>query len=274
MKLKKKAKMMIVLSIIESLLSGCGFGETNIEYERLVKALDEEDMSTVMSASDDGYAYVTQRGIYSTFEQKEDGEHSKTIRQTTEGVYNTKDKSLYGEAIQTVATDIEKDKGKRTNENYKKETIYSTHVKYENGQVKSSDSNLDVSYVNLIVDRLNGIGKLKMKPENDIKKFDQPNSVGYRLTESEFKDIINNKLKIQYDEFDGATIVLHLDAPNNPKQILQMRIDIDFKEKNEDGKLIENMFQIITYFNRKQDNNQDARQEYLKYKAQYNKRDS
>ncbi|HDT6575244.1 DUF3952 domain-containing protein [Bacillus cereus group sp. BceL300] len=274
MKLKKKAKMMIVLSIIANLLSGCVFGETKIEYERLVKALDEGDMKTVMSASDDGYAYVTQRGIYSTFEQEKDGEHSKTIRQTTEGVYNTKDKSLYGEAIQTVATDIEKDKGKRTNENYKKETIYSTHVKYENGQVKSSDSNLDVSYVNLIVDRLNGIGKVKMKPENDIKKFDQPNSVGYRLTESEFKDIINNKLKIQYDEFDGATIVLHLDAPNNPKQILQMRIDIDFKEKNEDGKLIENMFQIITYFNRKQDNNQDARQEYLKYKAQYNKRDS
>ncbi|MEC2468866.1 DUF3952 domain-containing protein [Bacillus cereus] len=274
MKLKKKARMMIVLLIVSSLLSGCGFGETKIEYEPFVKALDEGDMKKVMSASDDGYAYVTQRGIYSTFEQKEGGEHSKTIRQTTEGVYNTKDKSLYGEAIQTVATDIEKDKGKRTNENYKKETIYSTHVKYENGQVKSSDSNLDVSYVNLIVDRLNGIGKLKMKPENDIKKFDQPNSVGYRLTESEFKDIINNKLKIQYDEFDGATIVLHLDAPNNPKQILQMRIDIDFKEKNEDGKLIENMFQIITYFNRKQDNNQDARQEYLKYKAQYNKRDS
>ncbi|MED3396773.1 hypothetical protein [Bacillus wiedmannii] len=92
-------------------------------------------------------------------------------------------------------------------------------------------------------------------------------------SESEFKNIINNKLKIQYDEFDGATIVLHLDAPKNPKQILQMRIDIDFKEKNEDGKLVENMFQIITYFNRKQDNNQDARHEYLKYKAQYNKRD-
>ncbi|MFC9418689.1 DUF3952 domain-containing protein [Bacillus mobilis] len=273
MKLKKKSKMMIVLLIVSSLLSGCGFGETKIEYERLVKALDEGDMKTVMSASDDGYAYVTQRGIYSTFEQKKDGEHSKTIRQTTEGVYNTKDKSLYGEAIQTVATDIEKDKGKRTNENYKKETIYSTHVKYENGQVKIPDSNLDVSYVNLIVDRFNGIGKLKMKPEDDIKKFDQPNSVGYRLTESEFKDIINNKLKIQYDEFDGATIVLRLDAPKNPKQILQMRIDIDFKEKNEDGKLVENMFQIITYFNRKQDNNQDARQEYLKYKAQYNKRD-
>lgn len=228
-------------------------------------------MKKVMSASDDGYAYVKQRGIYSTYEQKEDGEHSKTIYQTSKGIYNTKDKSLYGEAIQTVATDIEKDKGKRTNENYKKETIYSTHVKYENGQVKSSDSNLDVSYVNLIVDRLKGIGKLKMKSGDDIKKFDQPNSVGYRLTESEFQSIINDKLKINYDEYDGSTISLSFDSAKNPKQILQLSIDIDYKKKNGDGKLVENMFQIITYFNRKQDNNKDAKQEYIDFKAKYNK---
>ncbi|HFK1720534.1 MULTISPECIES: DUF3952 domain-containing protein [Bacillus] len=242
-----------------------------IEYESLIKALDEGDMKKVMSASDDGYAYVKQRGIYSTYEQKEDGEHSKTIYQTSKGIYNTKDKSLYGEAIQTVATDIEKDKGKRTNENYKKETIYSTHVKYENGQVKSSDSNLDVSYVNLIVDRLKGIGKLKMKSGDDIKKFDQPNSVGYRLTESEFQSIINDKLKINYDEYDGSTISLSFDSAKNPKQILQLSIDIDYKKKNGDGKLVENMFQIITYFNRKQDNNKDAKQEYIDFKAKYNK---
>ncbi|MDA2100269.1 DUF3952 domain-containing protein [Bacillus cereus] len=261
---------MITIIIAISLLQACSFFEKKIDYEPFVKALDEGDMKKVMSASDDGYAYVKQRGIYSTYEQKEDGEHSKTIYQTTEGVYNTKDKSLYGEAIQTVATDIEKDKGKRTNENYKKETIYSTHVKYENGQVKSSDSNLDVSYVNLIVDRLKGIGKLKMKPGDDIKKFDQPNSVGYRLTESEFQSIINDKLKINYDEYDGSTISLSFDSAKNPKQILQLSIDIDYKKKNGDGKLVENMFQIITYFNRKQDNNKDAKQEYIDFKAKYN----
>ncbi|PEQ98128.1 hypothetical protein CN280_28545 [Bacillus cereus] len=267
---KRLVEKIVIVMTVTFLLSACSFGETKIEYERLVKALDEGDMKTVMSASDDGYAFVEQRGIYSTFEQKEDGEHSKTIRQTTEGVYNIKDKSLYGEAIQTVATDIEKDKGKRTNENYKKETIYSTHVKYENGQVKSSDSNLDVSYVNLIVDRLKGIGKLKMKPGDDIKKFDQPNSVGYRLTESEFQSIINDKLKINYDEYDGSTISLSFDSAKNPKQILQLSIDIDYKKKNGDGKLVENMFQIITYFNRKQDNNKDAKQEYIDFKAKYN----
>ena len=48
MKLKKKAKMMIVLSIVASLLSGCGFGETKIEYERLVEALDEGDMVVLL----------------------------------------------------------------------------------------------------------------------------------------------------------------------------------------------------------------------------------
>ena len=51
-----------------------------------------------------------------------------------------------------------------------------------------------------------------MKPGDNIKKFDQPNTVGYRLTESEFQSILNDKLKIQYDEYEGATIVIHLDS--------------------------------------------------------------
>ncbi|HDR7961875.1 TPA: hypothetical protein QCY53_003127, partial [Bacillus wiedmannii] len=88
----------------------------------------------------------------------------------------------------------------------------------------------------------------------------------------EFQSIINDKLKINYDEYDGSTISLSFDSAKNPKQILQLSIDIDYKKKNEDGKLVENMFQIITYFNRKQDNNKDARQEYIDFKAQYNKK--
>ena len=81
--------------------------------------------------------------------------------------------------------------------------------------MKSPNSNLDVSYVNVIVDDLKGIGKLNMKPGDNIKKFDQPNTVGYRLTESEFQSILNDKLKIQYDEYEGATIVIHLDSAKN-----------------------------------------------------------
>ncbi|PGF06061.1 hypothetical protein COM59_26625 [Bacillus pseudomycoides] len=270
MKLKKKAKVMIVMTIVASLFSGCSFGETKIDYERFVKALDDGDMMKVMSASDDGYASVTQRGIYSTYEQKEDGRHIKRIYQTTEGVYNTKDKSLYGGTTKEITTDIDNRKKESTNENYKEETVYSTNIMYKNGQVQS-DSNVDVSYVNLIVDRLKGIGKLKMKPGDDIKKFDQPNTVGYKLTESEFQSIINDKLKIQYDEYSGATIVLHLDAAKNPKQILQVSVDINYKKKNDEGNLVRYALQIHTYFNRKQDNDKDAKKEYIDYKAQYKK---
>ncbi|WP_410982335.1 DUF3952 domain-containing protein [Bacillus cereus] len=268
MKMKKKAKVMIVMTIVASLFSGCSFGETKIEYERFVKALDEGDMPKVMSASDDGYASVTQRGIYSTYEEKEDGRHVKTIRQTTEGVYNTKDESLYGDTTQTIATDIENKKEKGTNANYKKETVYSTNIMCKNGQVQSSDSNLDVSYVNLIVDRLNGIGKLKMKPGDDTKKFDQPNTVGYSLTESEFQNIINDKLNIQYDEYGGASIVLQLGSVNGSMQILQVSIVMNYK-KNVEGKLVKYISQIHTYFNSKKDNDQKAKKEYVDYKVQY-----
>ncbi|PJN52119.1 DUF3952 domain-containing protein [Bacillus mycoides] len=270
MKKKKKVKWMIIMTIVASLLGGCSFGETKIEYEPFVKALEEGDMTKVMSASDDGYAHVTQRDIYSTYEEKEDGRHVKSIYQNTEGVYNTKDKSLYGGTTQEITTDIENEKEKRTNENYKEGTVYSANIMYKNGQVQS-DSNVDVSYVNLIVDRLKGIGKLKMKPGNDIKKFDQPNTVGYSLTESEFQSIINDKLKIQYDEYRGATIVLHLDGAKNPKQILELSIYVDYKKKNDEGNLLKYALQISTYFNRKQDNNQDAKKEYVDYKAQFKK---
>ncbi|MEK3929306.1 MULTISPECIES: DUF3952 domain-containing protein [Bacillus] len=256
---------MIPIIIAISLLQACSFFEEKIEYEPFVKALDEGDMKKVMSASDDGYAYVKQRGIYSTYEQKEDGEHSKTIYQTSTGVYNIKDKSLYGNTTQEITSEVD-------NKNYKEEVNYSTNIMYQNGQVQSPDSNLDVSYVNLIVDRLKGIGKLKMKPGGDIKKFDQPSTVGYKLTELEFQSIINDKLKIQYDEYGGGSIALHIDSKNGSKQILEVSIVLDYKKRNDEGKLVKYISQIHTSFDSNQGNNQDARQEYIDLKAQYNKK--
>ncbi|AMR02504.1 MULTISPECIES: DUF3952 domain-containing protein [Bacillus cereus group] len=255
---------MISIIITISLLQACSFFEKKIEYEPFVKALDEGDMKKVMSASDDGYAYVKQRGIYSTYEQKEDGEHSKTIYQTSKGIYNTKDKSLYGNTTQEITSKVD-------NKNYREEVNYSTNISYENGQVQSTDSSLDVSYVNLIVDRLKGIGKLKMKPGDDIKKFGQPSTVGYKLTESEFQSIINDKLKIQYDEYGGGSIALHIEFTKGSEQILEVSIVINYKKRNDEGKLVKYISQIHTSFDSHQGNNQDAKQEYIDFKAKYNK---
>ncbi len=115
MKLKKKVKGMIIMTIVAGLFSGCSFGETKIDYEKFVKALDEEDMKTVMSASDDGYAHLEERVIHSTLEEKEDGIYKKNVYQTTDGVYNTKEKNLYGRTMQTVTTKIDTRKRKGQN---------------------------------------------------------------------------------------------------------------------------------------------------------------
>ncbi len=256
---------MISIIIAISLLQACSFFEEKIEYEPFVKALDEGDMKKVMSASDDGYAFVEERGIYSTYEQKEDGEHRNTIYQTSEGIYNTKDKSLYGNTTQEVTSAVD-------SKDNKEEVVYRTNIMYKNGQVQSPESNLDVSYVNLIVDRLKGIGKLKMKPGDDIKKFDQPSTVGYKLNELEFQSIVNDELKIQYDEYDGGSIVLHIDSKDGSEQILEVSIVINYKKRNDEGKLVEYISQIHTSFDSHQGNNQDARQEYIDFKAKYNKK--
>ncbi len=150
-----------------------------------------------------------------------------TVKQSIKlqkGIYNTKDKSLYGNTTQEITSEVD-------NKNYKEEVNYSTNISYENGQVQSTDSSLDVSYVNLIVDRLKGIGKLKMKPGGDIKKFGQPSTVGYTLTESEFQNIINDKLKIQYDEYGGGSIALHIEFTKGSEQILEVSIVVNYKRE-------------------------------------------
>ncbi|MEH7243555.1 DUF3952 domain-containing protein, partial [Bacillus sp. JJ269] len=209
MKLKKKAKVMIVVSIVASLLSGCGFGEKQIDYKPFVKALDEGDMRKVMSASDDGYAYVKERVIDFTTEKNGDDRIHNTLYQTTEGIYNLKEKLLYGITSQKITSKTKDIKDRHKDINYKEEEKYNTNFMYKNGKLQGSDSNLDISPVKLIFNRLQGVGNLKLKSDGNRKKFNEPNSVGFTLTEAQFQEIINDKLKLQYNKFENASIVLN-----------------------------------------------------------------
>lgn len=79
-------------------------------------------------------------------------------------------------------------------------------------------------------------------------------------------------MKIQYDEYDGGSIVLHIDSKDGSEQILEVSIVVDYKKRNDEGKLVEHISQIHTSFDSHQGNNQDAKQEYIDFKAQYNKK--
>ncbi|MCC4014509.1 DUF3952 domain-containing protein, partial [Bacillus thuringiensis] len=228
MKLKKKAKVMIVVSIVASLLSGCGFGEKQIDYKPFVKALDEGDMRKVMSASDDGYAYVKERVIDFTTEKNGDDRIHNTLYQTTEGIYNLKEKLLYGITSQKITSKTKDIKDRHKDINYKEEEKYNTNFMYKNGKLQGSDSNLDISPVKLIFNRLQGVGNLKLKADGNRKKFNEPNSVGFTLTEAQFQEIINDKLKLQYNKFENASIVLNfndsIDNEKHPIQITELTI--------------------------------------------------
>ena len=273
MKLKKKAKVMIVVSIVASLLCGCGFGEKQIDYKPFVKALDEGDMRKVMSASDDGYAYVKERVIDFTTEKNGDDRIHNTLYQTTEGIYNLKEKLLYGITSQKITSKTKDIKDRHKDINYKEEEKYNTNFMYKNGKLQGSDSNLDISPVKLIFNRLQGVGNLKLKADGNRKKFNEPNSVGFTLTEAQFQEIINDKLKLQYNKFENASIVLNfndsIDNEKHPMQITELTISIDYEKKNDEGKMLTHSQQIYVYFSSKKDNNQEAKKEFVNYEKQY-----
>ncbi|WP_242263934.1 DUF3952 domain-containing protein [Bacillus cereus group sp. BfR-BA-01400] len=273
MKLKKKAKVMIVVSIVASLLSGCVFGEKQIDYKPFVKALDEGDMRKVMSASDDGYAYVKERVIDFTTEKNGDDRIHNTLYQTTEGIYNLKEKLLYGITSQKITSKTKDIKDRHKDINYKEEEKYNTNFMYKNGKLQGSDSNLDISPVKLIFNRLQGVGNLKLKADGNRKKFNEPNSVGFTLTEAQFQEIINDKLKLQYNKFENASIVLNfndsIDNEKHPMQITELTISIDYEKKNDEGKMLTHSQQIYVYFSSKKDNNQEAKKEFVNYEKQY-----
>ncbi|HHY2676512.1 DUF3952 domain-containing protein [Bacillus toyonensis] len=273
MKLKKKAKVMIVVSIVASLLSGCGFGEKQIDYKPFVKALDEGDMRKVMSASDDGYAYVKERVIDFTTEKNGDDRIHNTLYQTTEGIYNLKENLLYGETTQKITSDIKNIKDRHKDNKYKEEEKYSTRFMYKDRKGYSSDSNLDVSHVKLLFNRLQGVGSLQLKIDGNKKKFNEPNTVGFTLTESQFQEIINDKLNLQYDSFETASIVFNFndskDTKQHPMQIIQLIISIVYEKKNSEGKLLTHTQQISVNFSSKKDNDQEAKQDYVNYEKSF-----
>lgn len=270
---KRLINKIIIMMVVMILLGACSFGEKKIDYEPFVKALDEGDMRKAMSASDDGYAYVKERIVDFTIETNVDENHYNTLYQTTEGIYNLKEKLLYGITSQKITSKTKDIKDRHKDINYKEEEKYNTNFMYKNGKVQGSDSNLDISPVKLIFNRLQGVGNLKLKADGNRKKFNEPNSVGFTLTEAQFQEIINDKLKLQYNKFENASIVLNfndsIDNEKHPMQITELTISIEYEKKNDEGKMLTHSQQIYVYFSSEKDNNQEATKEYVNCKKKY-----
>ncbi|PEP48281.1 hypothetical protein CN557_29185 [Bacillus wiedmannii] len=269
MKLKKKSKMMIVLSIVASLLSGCGLGETKIEYERLVKALDEGDMKTVMSAGDEGYAYGKEEVRDSTFIE-DNNKQIGVVYQTTQGIYSIKDNILFGETQKKVNTPVEDEKH-IDNPQYKEEFVFKSDIRYENGQLEASNRGKDMSNIKLMLNRVQGIKELK--PNVNKKSFSQPATISYNLSETQFKEIFNGNLGLEYEKFSYATLLIEFnsakDTKENPMEITDITISIGYKQRNKENNMIRHDQEITTYLHKKEENNRKSKKDYLQYEKKF-----
>lgn len=86
-------------------------------------------------------------------------------------VYNLKEKLLYGITSQRITSKTKDEKDRHKNNNYKEEEKYNINLLYQNGKGQGSDSNLDVTPVKLIFNRLQGVGDLKLKAGGNRKKL-------------------------------------------------------------------------------------------------------
>ncbi len=130
---------------------------------------------------------------------------------------------------------------------------------------------MDVSNVRFIFNRLKGIDSLR--PKKDKKKFSESSKVTYYLTESEFQEIINDKLKVDYDKFDEAILLMEFssakDSKENPMEFTTISITMGYEKKNKEGRLIRHDQKIAIYLNSKEDNDKASKTRYEKYEKQY-----
>ena len=265
---KRLVKKIVIVMTVTFLLSACSFGE-KIEYERLVKALDEGDMKTVMSASDEGYVYVKKEVRDSTFIE-DNNKQIGVVYQTTQGIYSIKDNILFGEAQKKVNTPVEDEKHS-DNPQYKEEVVFKSDIRYENGQLEASNRGGDMSNIKLMLNRVQGIKELK--PNVNKKSFSQPATISYNLSEIQFKEIFNGNLELKYGKFSYATLLIEFnsakDTKENPMEITEITISIGYKQRNEENNMIRHDQEITTYLHNKEENNRKSKKDYLQYEKKF-----
>lgn len=74
---------------------------------------------------------------------------------------------------------------------------------------------------------------------------------------------------MDYDEFISAELEIQLDSPNEPNEIVDMSLDINYKKKVQ-NQLLSFEDSYTVGFAHKQDNDKDGKKEYLDYKNKFN----
>lgn len=196
----KRTKLVLLLFSLIALLSGCSLFVKEVDYQTIANDLNKKNMDKVLNAVD-GYAEINQ---YITISDNNIDIEDNSMQ----GFFNTDQDNSYGVFNQWDLNDEEQE--------------YKGNYFYENGDFNINNQKEIAGKLLFLSMHLQGIDKLK--PETYTYGLDEPPSVRYQLTESQFEEIVNDNLNIKYDKFEEAKVLLQLRKVGNSFEIQTITI--------------------------------------------------
>ena len=249
--MKKIMIMLLPVSLI-AFLSGCSPFVKEVDYQPIANDLNEKNMDRILNAVD-GYAEITHSAFVVTSTTGNNNEIKRDKDKISfGGVYNTANNTALGAGEKTFESSVEVDD---TEEQISKENSPEMPLNYLDNHYINPETNEEFELV-FLIDKLQGIEKIT--PKRYEYGVDSPPMISYELSEPEFKEIINDNLKVDYDKFSEATIFLELQENDEQFLITRISINITWEKLDNNGVMIE--YQLNNRISTNE--NEDAKKKY------------
>ncbi|MET3028825.1 DUF3952 domain-containing protein [Flavobacterium sp. UW10123] len=252
--MKKKLNIAILI-VFAVQFSSC---TKEIDYVAISKKLNEGDLSKIMNANEDKYVHLS--GMSFIITENNFG-YKKTTKEDISGCLSISDNIGYGRVEKSVNEKIKNSEKDSLVEKINTEFIY----RNEQYVCKNNEKLFSV----FLFGKLQGLQNVK--PAAYTYGLDQPPSLFYRLNQKEFENIINDDLKIKYDHFKYATILIgfHYLTGEEPSRISQIGIGIDYEKKN-DQKKYDKIHQYYSIYISRKEDNESAKYDFVLDKKRFN----
>lgn len=253
---KVNAKLKITILIVFAIqFSSC---TKEIDYVAISKKLNEGELSKIMNANEDKYVHLSCMSFVSI---EDSFGNETTTKEDISGCLSISDNIGYGRIKKSVNEKIKNSENDSLVEKIETEFIY----KNEQYVCKNNEKLFSV----FLFGKLQGLQNVK--PVAYTYGLDQPPSLFYRLNQKEFESIINDDLKIKYDHFKDATILIgfHYLTDEEPSRISEIGIEIDYEKKNNQEKY-DKIHQYYSINISPKEGNKRAKYEFVIDKKRFN----
>ncbi|MEZ0116902.1 UNVERIFIED_ORG: hypothetical protein ABRZ91_000859 [Heyndrickxia coagulans] len=254
--MKKLASILLMLLTI-GVISGCSLFTKEVDYKKVAKDLSEKNMNKIMNATNSYANFEQDYSLVSSYELNKSKEKKEETNEIyIDGVYDTRNHTALGNAQKSIKSEVHL-KNDKENKNNEEKNSPEFKIKYEQNKFIDANSKKPLK-LQFLANNLQGIEGIK--PKDYFYGLDEPPSVYYNLSEEQFNKILNDDLKIKYDKFKDATILIVLQEGEGKKLfITEIDITVSWQKRNKDGRVIQNNLYYSLYLT---DENSNAKKKF------------